>query len=92
MTLYDNEYINKLIEKFSKRENFQMYTITGCLLDNYILTADKTKTAVIKEKYLNSWSSAYSLILYNKTPKKYQEIIDLLENDQTEKAEKKFFA
>ena len=91
MQLYSQDAVNNLIEKFEKRENFQLYIISGSLLDNYILTADNTKTAIIKEEFLNEWSSAYTIILYNKTPKKYQQIIDFLENEEQEKAEKLFF-
>jgi hypothetical protein len=34
------------------------------------------KTIVIKEFFINSWSSGHSVRKYNKVPKKYQIIID----------------
>lgn len=83
---------DNLIEKYSNRENFVDYTICGSLIDNHILIADGCKTTIVREKYLNEWSSCYTIIMYNKTPKKYQEIISLLDDDEIEKAEKMFFA
>lgn len=91
MATYTQQAVDNLIKKFEARQNFNIYTIEGSLLDNYILTADNTKTAIIKEQFLNEWSSAYTIILYNKTPKKYQQVIDFLENEEQEKAEKLFF-
>lgn len=83
---------NNLIEQYQKQNNFEQFTIEGCLLDNYILTADKCKTTIVREKYLNEWSSCYEIIMYNKTPKKYQKIIDLIYDGYIEKANKLFFA
>lgn len=91
MTLYTQQTINNLINKYIEKGG-AIYEIAGCLQDNYILTADGYKTAIIKEKYINDWSSGQSITLYNKIPKKYQQVIDLLENDETEKANKLFFA
>ncbi len=91
MNLYTQQEVDALIEKFSKRQNFKCYTIYGSLLDNHILTADGTKTAIIREKGLNEWSSAYSIKLYNKIPKKYQKVIDLLDIDDEQEAAKLFF-
>ena len=81
-----------LIEKYSQRDDFEQYTIEGCLLDNYILRASGCKTTIVREKYLNEWSSCYEIIMYNKTPKNYEKIIDLLCDDEYSKAEKLFFA
>lgn len=89
--LYTQTAVDNLINRFSECENFELYTIPGSLLDNHIITAKGKKTAIIREKYLNEWSSAYTIILYNKTPKKYQNIIDLLNNDNEKEAAKLFF-
>lgn len=91
-TLKNYDYYLKLIEAYEKHGYYDIYTINGGLLDSHIITAEGCKTAIIKEKYLNEWSSAYNITLYNKTPKKYQKVIDLLENGEYEKAEKLFFA
>ena len=57
----------------------------------YIITSEKYKTAIIREKYLNEWSSAYQVTFYNKTTEKYKKIIDFLENGEYEKASNWFF-
>ncbi len=36
-----------------------------------ILSANGYKYAIIKEVYLNSWSSGHTIKFYNKLPKKY---------------------
>ena len=81
-----------LIEKYSKKENFMDWQIDGCLVDNHILTADGCKTTIVREKYLNEWSSCYEIIMYNKMPKKYQKVIDLICDDEMNEARKLFFA
>lgn len=88
--LYTLKAVEGLIEKYG--EDSEIFTIEGGLLDSYIITSDKFKTAIIKEVYLNEWSSAYSIVFYNKTPLKYQKIIDLLEGEEYEKASKLFYA
>lgn len=91
-TLKDYDYYMRLIDAYQKRGEYTEYTIEGCLLDNYIITAPNCKTAIIKETYLNEWASAYNITLYNKIPQKYEKVISLLENDEIEKARKLFFA
>ena len=88
--LYTLKAVEGLIEKYG--DDSEIFTIEGCLLDSYIITSNKYKTAIIKEVYLNEWSSAYSVVFYNKTPLKYQKIIDLLESENYEKASKLFYA
>lgn len=34
------------------------------------------KTAIIKEVYLNEWSSAHTVRMYNETPKKYEKMLE----------------
>lgn len=43
-----------------------------------IMTAPGYKTAVIRERYANSWSCWHSIKFYNsrKLPKKYQRLVD----------------
>ena len=36
-----------------------------------MLTGESLKTAIIKEVFLNSWSSAHTVRFYNEIPKKY---------------------
>lgn len=92
MAYYTQEAVDNLFNSYEKCDNFMAYQIDGGLLDNYILMADGYKTAIIKEEYLNDWSSCYNIRMYNKTPKKYEKVIELLDNEEYEKAGKQFFA
>lgn len=91
--LYTYEAVNNLIDRYYQKDavNTCVYTLTGCLVDNHIIVAPNCKAAVIKEVYLNEWSSANSITMYNKLPKKYERVIELLENDEEDKALKLFF-
>lgn len=40
-----------------------------------VLFGEGLKTAVIKERYINQWSSGHTIRLYNKMPKKYEQYI-----------------
>lgn len=86
-----NEQIAKMIDRYIGYGG-EVYTIYGSLNDNYILVADGYKTTIIKELYLNEWSSCNVIKRYNKCPKKYARVMELLDNDEQEKAEKLFFA
>ena len=39
------------------------------------------RTAIIKEVPLNEWSSAHTIRIYNKMPKKYQEMLENMEGE-----------
>lgn len=70
-----------------------VYKIQGCLLDNYIMVLpEKYKSIVIKEHYLNEWSSENLCSMYRKLPKKYEKVIELLEDDKEEQAINQFWA
>lgn len=76
MKLYNLDAIDRAIEKVTNQGG-QVYTIAeGALLDDYVMVCDGKKSIVALSKYLNSWSSAYTVKHYNKLPKKYQTIID----------------
>lgn len=64
-----NHYIEKGGEVYVLNEGSLVYGLVVC-------TGDGLKTAVIKEVYLNPWSSAQSIRLYNKLPKKYERMIE----------------
>lgn len=88
--LYSLEAVLKLRDKYLDRDGM-VYTIYGCLLDNYIFTAPNCKTTIVKEKYLNEWSSAYTITMYNNTPAKYEKVITALIDGEEEKADKLFW-
>lgn len=76
MTLYTlsacqelmNHYINKGGEVITLEE--------GCLgLGEVICYGEGLKTTIIKEVYLNEWSSGHTIRMYNKTPKKYENLL-----------------
>lgn len=85
-----NEEISKMIDRYLERDGY-IYTIEGCLNDNYIITAAGCYTVIIKEKYLNEWSSCNVIKRYRKCPKKYEKVMELLDDDRQEEAEKLFF-
>lgn len=93
MALYTNDAVEKLIAKYDTTTggDYNIYTITGSLLDNYIIVASGYKTAIIKEVYVNCWTSAYKITMYNKIPAKYAKVIEALENDAEGFASDLFF-
>lgn len=91
MTLYTQEAVNNILNAYSKKSNYDIIKFDGSLLDNYIVFGDNLKTTIIKEIYLNEWSSAYSIRMYNKTPQKYQKIIDLFLDGDEEQAQTLFY-
>ena len=90
---YTYEQVKNLMQQYDKATNgnYQVYVIDGSLQDNYIITADGCKTAVIKELYLSCMSSGHTIRMYNKMPQKYQDVVDLLESGEEEKARNLFF-
>lgn len=86
-----NEQINDMINRYCEKGGV-VYTIVGALNDNYILTGPGLKTTVIKENYLNEWSSNNVIRRYNKCPKKYKKVMELLDDDYFDEAEKLFFS
>lgn len=86
-----NEQISNLIDRYLGYDGM-VYKIEGTLNDNYILNAEGKKTVIIKELYLNEWASCKVIRRYNKCPKKYEKVMDLLLMGQNEKAEKLFFS
>lgn len=85
MKIYTYEAAKKLINKFLEAGGM-VYTIPGALVDNHIMTAPGYKIAIIKEKYLNEWSSGITCRWYNEIPAKYSAVIDKLEAGEEEAA------
>lgn len=44
-----------------------------------ICFGDGLKTAIIREVYLNEWSSGHTIRMYNKMPEKYKNMLDKLD-------------
>lgn len=73
--------IEELIEQYVHEFGGEMYQLEegGVGLGLVVLTgAEEKKSVIIREYYLNHWSSGHDLKLYSKLPKKYQKMIDEL--------------
>lgn len=83
--------VSNLIDRYLENGG-AVYTIEGSLNDNHILTGEGLKTTIIREHYLNDWSSCNVIRHYNKCPKKYAEVMDMLDNGENDKAARLFFS
>jgi hypothetical protein len=73
MKIYSLEAIEKLISHYTKNGGSIETIKEGTLgYGTTVLKCEKLKFAVIKEVYLNEWSSGHTVRLYNKLPQKYQ--------------------
>ena len=71
----------RLIDRYIERGGQAHQIDEGVLMHgDWILFDSKglLKTIIIKEVYVNEWASKQSVRMYNKTPLKYQKIIDKL--------------
>jgi len=78
-TLYALDQVEKLIRNYQKKDpNMEMVELEeGCLgYGITMISGENLKTAIITEKYLNEWSSGHTIRLYNKTPKKYEKMLE----------------
>jgi hypothetical protein len=75
--MYNYKEVDKLLQRYLSIENSNVVqtseSVLGC--GNWICTAPNKKTAIIKEVFVNSWTSTHKITLYNKTPKKYLNLI-----------------
>lgn len=79
--LYSYETVDTLIDLYRDRGGEYLQISEGTLgSGDWILYGDGLKTTIIKETPVNCWSSEHKIRKYNKTPKKYQVIIDAYEN------------
>ena len=78
MQLYSYTQVDELIQKYADKGGGTLQTDEGCLGSGDWLLFDhsgRLKFIVIKEVYLNEWSSAHTIRKYNKIPKKYEKIL-----------------
>lgn len=75
--LYDTESIDELINRYIDKKGEFYVLQDGCLLAYglAICSGDDLKTCVIREQYINEWSSGYKINFYNKMPKKYKQML-----------------
>lgn len=79
--LYDCDSISQLIELYCSKGGVA-YTIDEGVLGHgtLVLSAPKCKYCIIKEVYLNEWSSGHKVRFYNELPKKWEQAIDSISN------------
>ena len=77
MRLYSSEAVEKLAQKYIARGGIITVLKESVLLEYglAIFQAEGAKATVVKDRYLNEWSSAYTVRMYNKLPKKYEEML-----------------
>lgn len=78
MSLYSYKQVDALIEKYVNKGGETLQLDEGVLGSGNWLLFDysgRLKFIVIKEVYLNAWSSAHTIRKYNKMPKKYEKIL-----------------
>ena len=77
--LYALNAVEELLQRYvNKDPNTEIIeVIPGSLgYGTTVVIAEGLKTAIIQERYLNEWSSGHTIRLYNKTPKKYLDLIE----------------
>ena len=79
MRIYSNTAGENIIKKYIDKGGELQVFEEGCLLcyGLAICSGEGLKFCILKEKYLNSWSSAYTIQLFNRLPKKYQKLVPL---------------
>jgi hypothetical protein len=78
---YSLAYCEELIDRYVNTYGGECTTIVeGCLGLGTVLLhwAEGKKTILIKEYYINAWNSGHSVRCYNKMPKKYERILDVM--------------
>lgn len=79
MQNYSLQACENLIEKYINDFGGQMEEINeGCLGLGKVLLHGATgkKSVLIEEYFINSWSSGHKVTMYNKLPKKYEQILN----------------
>jgi len=74
MNLYSLKDCEELITRYITKRGGQCTVLEeGVLGLGFLILHDgqNAKTILIKEVYLNEWSSAHTIRMYNKIPKKY---------------------
>ena len=73
MKIYSLDACEKVMQKYIELGGEVNTIEDGTLgLGTVVLTAKNYKTIVIKEVFLNEWSSGHTIRQYRTTPKKYQ--------------------
>lgn len=74
--LYDCSAVEKLMNQYIEAGGEITEVEPGSLGYGFmIFHGEGLKTVIIKEVYINCWSSGHTIRMYNKTPKKYEKLI-----------------
>lgn len=80
MKLYSCKAVKQLIDFYIRKNGYAVTIEEGSLgYGIMILYGEGLKTTIVKEVYLNQWSSVHTIRHYNKIPNKYLEILKRLE-------------
>ena len=75
-TTYTLNACEELIELYRKHGGHAVTLEDGCLgLGLVMCFGDGLKTTIIKEKYVNEWTSVHTIRSYNDMPKKYEQLL-----------------
>jgi len=73
MRNYSSTQVKNLIDKYISKNGTHTIIEEGCLgWGTVVCQGEGLKTAIIKEFYVNAWSSLHTVRFYNKTPKNWE--------------------
>ena len=79
MKLYPVETIDNLIRRYCDAGG-EIYEMQEGVLGHGDLLlyhpTEKLKTVIVREKYINEWSSGHTVRAYNKMPTKYHKVLE----------------
>ena len=90
MTVYSYKAADKIREKLIKRAGAFVYEIPGALVDNYIMGADGCYTFIVREKYLNEWSSGITIANIARCPQNIKKLLSFWTTARTNKRKSYF--
>lgn len=75
-TTYTLNACEELIELYRNYGGHAVTLEDGCLgLGLVVCFGDGLKTTIIREKYVNEWTSVHTIRSYNNMPKKYEQLL-----------------
>lgn len=77
MALYSTTVVDNLAQRYLDRGGDILVLREGSLVSygEAVFYGEGLKTTIVKEVYINGWSSGCSIRKYNKTPKKYTSLL-----------------
>lgn len=73
---YSIKYIQNLINRYIEKSGEFVTLKDGCLgYGLSMLYGEGLKTIIIQEYFINSWESGHTIRKYNKMPKKYENML-----------------